>query len=193
MKPNHFQKFKKVLIIIVSPIIVTLLLLIIFNSAISKYIVRKYDEKLTGRNITMEWAHVNPLTGIILFSNLKIFEQSSDSIFFSADAVDLKISIRKLFFRTFEISRLTLNHPYGVIIQNKKNLNINDLSDKFLEVIWFHNSIFFAIIREWLKVWFLSLPLNPQVELIERHLLVKPPLGGLGVIFLSPHNAPSDR
>lgn len=131
MKTNHLHKLKKILIIIISPIILTVLLLIIFNSSISKYIVSKYDEKLTGRKITIDWAHVNPLTGNILFSNLKIYELNSDSIFFSADGLGLKISIRKLFFRTFEISRLTINHPHIVIIQNKKNFNINDLADKF--------------------------------------------------------------
>ncbi len=131
MKTNNLQKHTKVLILIVSSIIVIVLLLTIFNSTIAKYIVRKYDEKLTGRKITIDWAHVNPLTGNILFSNLKIYELNSDSIFFSADGLGLKISIRKLFFRTFEISSLTINHPLGVIIQNKKNLNINDLAEKF--------------------------------------------------------------
>jgi hypothetical protein len=131
MKTNHLQKIKKILIVIISPIILIVLLFIIFNSSIFKYIVGKYDEKLTGRKITIDWAHVNPLTGNILFSNLKIYELNSDSIFFSAENAGLKISILKLFFRTFEISRLTLNHPKGVIIQNRKNLNINDLAEKF--------------------------------------------------------------
>ena len=79
----------------------------------------------------MDWAYVNPLTGYIHFSNLKIYELKSDSIFFSADGVSANISMLKLFSKTFEISKLTLNHPRGVIIQNKKDLNFNDLIDKF--------------------------------------------------------------
>ena len=131
MKTNHRQILKKILFFIISSIALFLLVLILFNSAISKYMVRKYDEKLTGRKITMDWAYVNPLTGCIQFSNLKIYELESDSIFFSADGVSVNISMLKLFSKTFEISRLTLNHPRGVIIQDKKDFNFNDLADKF--------------------------------------------------------------
>ena len=37
----------------------------------------------------------------------------------------------KLLSKTYEISKLTLNHPRGIIIQNEKNFNFNDLIDKF--------------------------------------------------------------
>jgi len=79
----------------------------------------------------MDWAYVNPLTGCIQFSNLKIYEPEGDSVFFSADGVSVNISMLKLFSKTIEISRLTLNHPRGVIIQDKKDFNFNDLADKF--------------------------------------------------------------
>ena len=79
----------------------------------------------------MDWAYVNPFTGYIHFSNLKIYEEKSDSIFFSADGVSVNISMLKLFSKTYEISKLTLNHPRGIIIQNKKDFNFNDLIDKF--------------------------------------------------------------
>ena len=65
MKKNHLRKFKKILLIIISPIILFVMVVILFISAITKYIVRKYDEKYTGRKITMDWAYVNPLTGYI--------------------------------------------------------------------------------------------------------------------------------
>ncbi len=131
MKTNHRQIFKKILFFIISSVALFLLVLILFNSAISKYLVRKYDKELTGRKITMDWAYVNPLTGCIQFSNLKIYELESDSIFFSADGVSANISMLKLFSKTIEISRLILNHPRGVIIQDKKDFNFNDLIDKF--------------------------------------------------------------
>jgi hypothetical protein len=125
------HKFKKALFITINSIIVVALVLIIFTSPIAKYLVKKYDEKWTGRQITMGRAYVNPFTGYIHFRNLKIYELKSDSIFFSADGVSAKIAMLKLFSRTFEISKITLNHPRGTIIQNKKNLNFNDLIDKF--------------------------------------------------------------
>jgi hypothetical protein len=104
---------------------------ILFISLITKYLVEKYDEKYTGRQITMDWAYVNPFTGYIHFSNLKIYELKSDSIFFSADGVSANIAMLKLFSKTYEISRFTLNHPRGTIIQNKKDFNFNDLIEKF--------------------------------------------------------------
>jgi hypothetical protein len=131
MKTNHRQILKKILSVIVSSIVILILVLILFNSSISKYIVRKFDETLTGRKITLDWANLNPLTGCIQISNLKIYELESDSIFFSADGLGATISMFKLFSKTFEISKLTINHPRGVIIQDKKDFNITDLIDKF--------------------------------------------------------------
>ncbi len=125
------HKFKKPLIIVISSIIIIVVVVIIFISPIAKYLVQKYDEKYTGRQIKMSWAYVNPFTGYIHFSNLKIFELNSDSIFFSADGVSANIAMLKLFSKTFEISKITLNHPRGTIIQNKKDLNFSDLIKKF--------------------------------------------------------------
>jgi hypothetical protein len=70
---------------------------------------------------------VNPLTGYIHFSNFKIYELKSDSIFFSADGLSANVAMLKLFSKTYEISKLTLNHPRGIIIQNKKDFNFNSL------------------------------------------------------------------
>jgi hypothetical protein len=104
---------------------------ILIISPITKYLVKKYDEKYTGRQITLDRVFVNPLNGYIHFSELKIYELKSDSIFFSADGVSANIAIRKLFFKTYEISKLTLTHPRGTIIQNDKDFNFNDLIDNF--------------------------------------------------------------
>ena len=131
MKIYHLNIYKRLLIVFISPVIIFIMGLILFNSCITRYLVGKHDVKYTGREITMDWASVNPLTGYIHFRNLKIYEHKSDSIFFSADGVSAKISIVKLFFKTFEISKITLNRPHGIIIQNKKDFNINDLAYKF--------------------------------------------------------------
>jgi hypothetical protein len=100
---------------------------IILISPITKYLVKKYDEKYTGRQITMDRVFVNPLTGYIHFRNFKIYELKSDSIFFSADGLSANVAMLKLFSKTYEISKLTLNHPRGIIIQNKKDFNFNSL------------------------------------------------------------------
>ena len=105
--------------------------MIIFISPVTKYLIKKYDEKYTGRQITLGRVFVNPLTGYIHLSNLKIHELNNDSIFFSAEGVRAKIGLLKFFKRTFEITRLTLDHPWGIIIQNMKDFNFNNLVDKF--------------------------------------------------------------
>jgi hypothetical protein len=125
------DKFKKTIFNITVSIIIIVAAVIIFISPFTKYLVKKYDEKYTGRQITMDWAYVNPFTGYIHFSNLKIHEQKSDSIFFSADGISANIAMLKLLFKTYEIRKLTLDHPIGIIIQNKKDFNFNDLVEKF--------------------------------------------------------------
>ncbi len=125
------SKLKKTLIFLCSSIVLVVVVVILFISPITKYLIEKNDEQYTGRNITMGWAYVNPFTGYIHFSDLKIFEFKSDSVFFSASGVSADIALFKLFTKTYEISELTLDQPKGIIIQNKTILNFNDLIEKF--------------------------------------------------------------
>src|SRR5665647_2104685 len=125
------SKFKKPLIVLFITITTLVVLAILFISSITKYLVEKYDTKYTGRQIKMDWAYVNPFTGYIHFSNVKIYELNSDSIFFSANGVSANISLFKLLSKTYEISDFTLNQPKGIIIQNNKENNFNDLIKKF--------------------------------------------------------------
>jgi hypothetical protein len=125
------HKLLKSLLILFSVIVVFVAVVIIFISPITKYLVEKYDLKFTGRQITMDWAYVNPFTGYVHFENFKIFEYRSDSVFLSAKGVSANFEMRKLFSKTYEISELTLNRPRGIIIQIDKDLNFNDLITKF--------------------------------------------------------------
>ena len=125
------SKLKKSFIIFFSVIIIAVVLAIAFISPIAKYLIEKYDEKFTGRQITLDRAYVNPFTGYVYLSNLKIREFKSDSVFLSLDGVSANFEMLKLFSKTYEISEITLDHPHGIIIQNKKDLNFNDLIEKF--------------------------------------------------------------
>lgn len=93
--------------------------------------IEKYDEKYTGRQITMDWAYVNPFTGYIYFSNLKMMEADGEEVFFSADGLAMNFSVFKLFAGTYEISELTLEKPKGFIVQNDTNFNFSDIIEKF--------------------------------------------------------------
>jgi len=127
----QMSKLKKSFIFFFSTITIVAVLVVAFISPIAKYLIEKYDEKLTGRQITLDRAYVNPFTGYVYLSNLKIYEFKSDSVFLSIDGVSANFEMLKLLSKTYEISEITLDHPHGIIIQNKKDLNFNDLIEKF--------------------------------------------------------------
>jgi len=131
-------KLKKTLIIVISSIIIIIMVVIILISPITKYLIEKYDVKYTGRQIKMSWIYVNPFTGYIYINNLKIYESDSlpalaesDSVFFSAKGLSVNFAMRKMLSKTFEITKLTLEQPRGIITQNKNDFNFNDLIKKF--------------------------------------------------------------
>jgi hypothetical protein len=124
------HKLKRVYLIIIS-FVVLAGILIFFLSPISQRLISKYGSRYLGRRITTDWVSVNPLTGVLNMTNLKIYESESDSVFFSSKGISARVSMLKLLFGTYEIKRLLIDHPRGKIIQKDKNFNINDLIDKF--------------------------------------------------------------
>lgn len=124
-------KIKKILFVTLAIIIGFIAIIIIFISPITKYLIEKYDEKYTGRQIKMDWAYVNPFTGNLHFSNLKIHESNSDSVFFAIDGFNAGFSLFKMLSGTYEITSLTLNKPKAYIVQNKTKFNFDDIIEKF--------------------------------------------------------------
>jgi len=124
-------KFLRALLISFSVLIVMFGIIILFISPIAKYLVERYDLKYTGRQITMDWAFVNPFTGYVHFNNVNIHELESDSIFLSIEGVNANFALFKMFSGTYEISELTLSEPRGTIIQIDSNLNFDDLIVRF--------------------------------------------------------------
>jgi hypothetical protein len=124
-------KFFRALLISLSVLIIMVGLVILFISPIAKYLVEKYDLKYTGRQITMDWAFVNPFTGYVHFNNVNVHELESDSVFLSIEGVNANFALFKMFSGTYEISELTLNEPRGTIIQIDSNLNFDDLIVRF--------------------------------------------------------------
>jgi len=124
-------RFKKPLIIIISSIIILIVVAILFVSPITKYMIEKYDVKYTGRQIKMDWVYVNPFTGYVHFSNFKIYEFKSDSIFISIKSLSLNFSMLKLFSKTVKVTELTFDQPRVIIIQTKNNFNFDDFVTTF--------------------------------------------------------------
>ncbi len=129
---NKHHRLRNILLILLGIIVVIVIVVIAFISPIVKYAIEKYDEKYTGRQVTMDWAYVNPFSGYIYFNDLKIYESKSDSVFFSANGISLHLDMYKLLSKEYEIKDLTFNSPKGIVVQYKKNVfNFSDLVEKF--------------------------------------------------------------
>lgn len=115
------HKLKKILLISMGIIILVVVLGILFISPITKYLVEKYDEQLTGRQIQIESAYANVFTGYVNFSNVNAYELNSDSVFLSAEAIKLNFNMSKMLSNTFEIIELTIENPKVTILQKKKS------------------------------------------------------------------------
>src|SRR5580765_4852055 len=125
------HKIKKASLIFSGIVILLVALSILFISPLVKYFVERNDEKYTGRQITMDWAYVNPFTGFVHFNNFKVLEVNKDTLFFSAKNVTADFSLWKLFSKTVEISELIVDHPRGVVINAKKHFNFDDIVLRF--------------------------------------------------------------
>lgn len=125
------SKLKKTILITITLIAIVVALVIIFISPITKFLIEKYDKKYTGREISMDWAYVNPFSGFIHIDDLKIYEFNSDSLFFSTKGLSAQFSLHKMLSGTYEISNITLNEPKGYVIQHKKQLNFDDIIELF--------------------------------------------------------------
>jgi hypothetical protein len=126
------SRLKKLLLITGSILIVIPLIIILCISPLTKYLVEKYSIKYTGRQIKMDWAYVNPFTGYVHFSNFKVYEETTDSVFFSAKGISADISVLKIFSKTYEITGLVVDQPKGILILDKRNdFNFSDLIKRF--------------------------------------------------------------
>src|ERR1035437_611897 len=125
------RKLKKTLLILISTLIIIVVVVILFISPITKYLIEKYDEKYTGRQITMDWVYVNPFSGYFHFKNLKIYEYKSDSIFISLKGLSGNITVRKLFSKIIEVNNFTLDQPRAIVVQAEHSFNFSDLVTTF--------------------------------------------------------------
>src|ERR1700729_4018948 len=105
------KKLKKILIWLGIATAILVAVLILFISPIAKFLIEKYGSRYTGRRITIGWAYVNPFTGYAHLSNLKIYEQKSDSLFLTARGLSVNFAMLKFFKHGFEIERLELDRP----------------------------------------------------------------------------------
>jgi len=131
MKKPASKKWLKRFILLAGILLLFVGLIIAFISPLTKYFIEKYDMQYLGREITLDYAYVNPFTGYVYLKSVKVREPKSDSVFVSANAISFNIQLRKLFSRTFEIDDVVLDHFCGTIIQTHTDLNFNDIINRF--------------------------------------------------------------
>ncbi len=125
-------RWRKILFIALGIIAGLFLVLFLVLSPLLKYFIEKYDEKFTGRQITLSWAIVNPLTGYVHLDGIRVYEQDSDTVFFSAGGISTQISVPGLLSGEYRINYLTLSEPDIKIIQYQEGrFNFSDLVEKF--------------------------------------------------------------
>ncbi|PZR38746.1 MAG: hypothetical protein DI538_08865 [Azospira oryzae] len=122
---------KRRYLIAVGSILAVFLLLIIVLSSLTKYVLEKHDVEWFGREATVGWAYVNPITGYVHLHDVAIYEKQGDSVFLSARGASARFTLPKLVSREVEIARLTIDHPWGKVVQKKDTLNFDDVIEKF--------------------------------------------------------------
>jgi len=122
------QKITRTLLVILTGIIILAVIVIAVISPVTRHWIEKYDEQLTGRQISMDRAYVNPFSGTVYFSNVRIYERNSDSLFITIHGLSANFALFKLFSKSIEISELILDQPKGFAIQKNNNFNFDDIS-----------------------------------------------------------------
>ncbi len=79
----------------------------------------------------MDWVYVNPFTGYVYFNGLKMYETQNDSIFLSVNGLRANFSMYKMLSGSFEIEEIELDQPKGIILQHNRDLNFDDLIQRF--------------------------------------------------------------
>ncbi|NOT73579.1 MAG: DUF748 domain-containing protein [Cyclobacteriaceae bacterium] len=123
-------KIRKGLLYTAGAIVLLFIVILIILSPLAKYYVEKHDVDLIGREATVGWAYVNPLTGYVHLHDVKIYELQGDSIFVSATGASANFAIHKLLSKQVVIEQLTVDHPWGKIVQKKDTLSFDDVIDK---------------------------------------------------------------
>jgi hypothetical protein len=125
------KKWQRRLLRVVIVIGALIIILILIASPLTKYLIEKYDMKYSGREISVGRAYVNPITGNMSLSNLRVFEQNSDSVFFSAGKIAVDISLLRILGGIYQVSSVEIKSPEITVIQHDSLFNFSDLIKRF--------------------------------------------------------------
>lgn len=122
---------RKSLVIAVCAGGLVLIVILAILSPLTRYLLEKYDVKLIGREATIGWVYVNPITGYLHLHDVNIYEMQGDSVFLSAKGASANFAMFKLLWKEVEIQQLTIDRPLGKIVQKGDTLNFDDVIERF--------------------------------------------------------------
>jgi hypothetical protein len=108
-------------------IIIIIIALLIFLPTILKKYIETNDEKLIGRQVSIDKIGINYFNGGITIKDFKFFEKDGQTVFLGFEKLYTRISIMDLFKSKYTIKKLELTRPFTSIILFDGKFNFDDL------------------------------------------------------------------
>ena len=121
----------KILLWIFGILLGLFLLLLLIVSPVARYVIEKNGEAWIGRKVEVEKTGINLLNGRINIRELKVFESTTDTVFFRVDQLLVDINLWKLLQGTYHIEQLHIGNPAIRFIQRGDSLNFSDFASRF--------------------------------------------------------------
>jgi len=127
-------KTGKLTVTILISVFVLLLAVFFAISPIAKYVIEKNSVEWTGRKITMKHLFINLWKMNVTVKDLKVYENKSNNVFFSAGKIFTDISVLPMLKGEFRINTIQIHAPNVVIEQTGDHFNFDDLVTRFTAV-----------------------------------------------------------
>jgi len=130
------MSYKPVKITAIILIFIAVLVLAVFFgiSPLAKYEIEKNSVEWTGRKITMNRLFINLFKWNITVKDLKIYENKSNYVFFSASKLFVDMSVLPIIKGEYKINTVKIEQPGLVIEQAGEHFNFDDLVTRFTSV-----------------------------------------------------------
>ncbi|MDO9254277.1 MAG: DUF748 domain-containing protein [Bacteroidales bacterium] len=124
----------KITVSILISVFILLLAVFFAISPVAKYVIEKNSVEWTGRKITMEHLFINLWEMNVTVKDLKVYENKSDAVFFSAGKIFTDISVLTMFKGEYSINTVQIESPKVVVTQTGDHFNFDDLVTRFTAV-----------------------------------------------------------
>ncbi len=126
------KKALKIVLGLILLLVISLGVLYFNLSSIAKYEIEKNSIAWTGRKITFGSIKISATKGSIYIKDIKIYEPNGDSVFFACHDIYLKVNIRQMLAKVYEIDEIKIDAPEISISQNGNKFNFDDILKHFL-------------------------------------------------------------